>query len=99
MASAIILAAREAVGSAGMDRAAFAAYIGDDVSPEDLEFWEIGGSMPADVMLLCAAVLREAAVSGLPVAAEVRSAVEQMPGLPRLPPGDPVRELLNRRPE
>jgi hypothetical protein len=102
-ASAIVQAAREAVGSAGMDRDEFAAYLSaeldEDIPPEELEFWEFGGSYPGYVMLLCAAVIREAVIAGLPVAADVRSAAEQTARtVPRLPPGDPVRELLSRWP-
>lgn len=102
MASAIVLAAREAVGSAGMDRDEFAAYLSaeleEDIPPEDLEFWEIGGSYPGHVMLLCAVVIREAAAYGLPVAADIRSAAERLAReIPRLPPGDPIHELLSRR--
>jgi len=103
MASAIILAARETVGTAGMDRGEFAAYasaeLEEDFPPEEMEFWEIGGSCPGHVMLLCEAVIREAIECGLPVAADVRAAVERIRDLPRLPPGDPVRELLHRHPE
>jgi hypothetical protein len=103
MASLTILSARESVGAAGMDRGEFAAYLtdvtGTAVPPEELEFWEIGGIPPGDVMLLCAAVIREAAASGFPVNAEIRGAVERIRGLPRLAPGDPVRELLRRQPE
>jgi hypothetical protein len=100
-ASAIVRAAREAVGTAGMDREEFAAYLGAEldevVPPEEFEFWEIGGSMPGDVMLLCAVVIREAMAAGVPVSADIRSSAEQTArGLPRLPAGDPVRELLNR---
>ncbi len=101
MASVIFLGAREAVGTAGMDREEFAAYLSAElevsIPPEELEFWEIGGSGRGDAMLACAAVIREAVIAGLPVAAVVRAAAEQMSReLPRLPPGDPVRELLER---
>ena len=100
-ASAIIKAAREAVGTAGMDREEFAAYLSGEldevVPPEELEFWEIGGNPPGDVMLLCAVVIREAVAVGIPVAADARSSAGQAArGLPRLPSGDPVRELLHR---
>jgi hypothetical protein len=87
-----------------MDRDELAAYIsavlGDDVPLEEFEFWEIGGVPAGDVMLVCAVVIREAAAAGYPVATDVRASAERASsGLPRLPPGDPVRELLNRRPE
>ena len=100
-ASAIVLAAREAAGSAGMGRDEFAAYLSheldEDFPPEELEFWEMGGSCPGHVMLLCAVVIREAAAFGLPVAADVRLAAERLArDLPRLAAGDPVRELLSR---
>lgn len=83
-ASAVVLAASEAVRRAGMDRSEFAAYLSDaldrGIPPEELEFWEIGGSMPGDVMLLCAAVIREAlaAVPDSPVPANVRLLADRM---------------------
>lgn len=105
-ASAVALAASEAVRRAGMDRGEFAAYLSGaldrDIPPEELEFWEIGGSMPGDVMLLCAVVIREvlATVPDFSIPANVRLLADQMSrDLPRLPPEDPIRELLNRESE
>lgn len=102
-ASAVVLAASEAVRRAGMDRGEFAAYLSGaldkDIPPEELEFWEIGGSMPGDVMLLCAVVIREvlATVPDSPVPVNVRLLADRMSrDLPRLPPDDPVREALYR---
>lgn len=100
-ASMIVRAARECVVHARMDRDAFAAYLGmtlgADIPPEELEFWELGGSMPGDVLLLCAAVIREVAdaVPGLALPPGVRRDVERFSrGLPRLAPDDPIREAL-----
>ena len=106
MASAVVLAARESVMYAGMDRGDFAAYLSAeldrDIPPEELEFWEIGGSMPGDVMLLCTVVIREvlAAVRDFSIPADIRLLADRMSrDLPRLPPDDPIRKALRRRPE
>lgn len=104
MASAVVLAARQAASAhAGMDRGAFAAYLSAEldtgIPAEELEFWEIGGSMPGDAMLLCVMVIREvlAMVPDHGIPASVRLMAERMSqDLPPLPPDDPIREALNR---
>lgn len=104
MASAVTLAGREAAGAAGMDRGAFATYLGivtgREVSPEDLEFWEVGGSMPGDVLLVCAGVIREVLADrpGFAVAAQVRElALRLAADVPPLPSDDPIRAMLDRQ--
>ena len=105
LAAAGVLAACEVVYAAGMSRGEFAAYLsavlGEDIPAETLEYWEIGAVPPGDVLLLSAAVVREAlgAVPGYQPAADVRAAAGRLSrDMPPFPEDDPVRELLHRCP-
>jgi hypothetical protein len=104
LAAAVVLAACEAVYAAGMSRDEFAVYLssmlGEDVPAETLEYWEIGAVPPGDVLLLSAAVVREAlgAMPDYQPANDVRAAAERLSrDMPRFPEDDPVCKLLHRR--